>query len=102
MGIFRLKLIFFLLLILVLGRLSFWTEPYGVNVDESTYMAISEVSSFGGTLYVDAVDRKPPGLFWFFEIIGNLFGPWNIHALHIVFLFLALFLAWMAVSSAGS
>ncbi|HEY3358929.1 MAG TPA: hypothetical protein VGQ83_37110 [Polyangia bacterium] len=64
-------------------RLAWLTEPYGVSVDESTYMAMGEVVARGGVPYVDALDRKPPGLFWLFAAVGRVMGPWNIHGVHL-------------------
>ncbi len=84
------RLLLWGLVILIIGRLCYWTEPYGVSVDESTYMAIAETIQNGGVLYESAVDRKPPALFFFYAGLGLIFGPWNIHALHIVFLFIFL------------
>lgn len=83
-------------LILFLARLSFFTEPMGISVDESTYLSIAEVLEKGGRLYVDALDRKPPGLFWLYQIHQKIFGHWNIHALHFSIFLLSLFLAYLA------
>ncbi len=74
------------LFVLLLARVCYWTEPYGVSVDESTYLAIAEIPQAGGTLYLNAVDRKPPGLFWIYQMVGEVAGPWNIHAVHLLFL----------------
>ncbi len=78
---------------LFIGRLSYISEPYGISVDESTYLSISEVLHSGGTLYKDVVDRKPPGLFAAYFGIGSVFGVWNIHALHFVFFLITLAIA---------
>jgi hypothetical protein len=78
---------------LVVGRLAFFTEPFGISVDESTYLSIAEILQRGGVLYRDAVDRKPPGLFWFYEGIGTVFGVWNLSAVHFVFFVLIILLA---------
>lgn len=84
-----------LLGLLILGRLSYFTEPFGISVDESVYMTLAEATQTG-TLYIDAVDRKPPGLIALYRFIGELSSPWNIHAVHIVFIFLTLLLALSA------
>lgn len=80
----------------VLGRLAVFTEPYGISVDESNYMTLGQRLMDGGLPYVDAIDRKPPGVFWCFEGLGHLWGPWNIHGVHILFGVFCLFLAWLA------
>ncbi|MDB5039264.1 MAG: hypothetical protein JWQ35_2792 [Bacteriovoracaceae bacterium] len=86
----RLTRVFVLLMILVVGRLCYLSEPYGVSVDESTYLSMAEVLHHGGTLYKDVVDRKPPALIWTYQLIGDLFGSWNIHAVHFVFFLILL------------
>jgi len=90
------RLFLFVLLILICGRLSLFTEPLGISVDESTYLTMAERVSAGGTLYVDAVDRKPPGLIWTYQGIASLFGTWNIHAIHFVFLLLSALISMLA------
>jgi len=84
------------LLILIVGRLVYWLEPYGVSVDESIYLAVAEAWNHYGTLYVDAVDRKPPLFYGIYLAMGNLFGFFNIHAAHIVFLLMTFMLCWGA------
>lgn len=84
------KWILSLSFLLLLGRLCFFTEPFGVSVDESTYMTLAEIIRSGGTPYVDAVDRKPVGLFWLYAGLGGLGGDWNIHFIHAVFFLIAL------------
>lgn len=91
----------FLLAVLIVGRLCYWSEPYGVSVDESTYMALAEILQSGGVAYIDAVDRKPPGLFWLYAGIGHFFGPWNIHAVHFIFFGMTVLLAGLAAYVAG-
>lgn len=45
------------------------------NNDEAYVATVADVIAHGGKLYVDAVDRKPPGLFylyhWLFEVTGS-------------------------------
>lgn len=78
------------------GRLSWFSEPYGISVDESTYMAMGDIVARGGIPYRDALDRKPPGLFWMFSMLGKAFGPWNIHAVHGVAFLMTLLLCLAA------
>lgn len=94
--------IFFGFAILVIGRLAFFTEPYGISVDESTYMAISERALTEGALYEVAVDRKPPLLFWTYQAIQLVFGVWNIHAIHFISILWILALALIAERWAGT
>ncbi|MGA0164776.1 MAG: hypothetical protein ACO3LE_11150, partial [Bdellovibrionota bacterium] len=56
----------------------------------------------GGTLYVDAIDRKPPGLIWIFALVGSIFGWANIHVIHFLIFFLTLGLAIAAARFSGS
>ena len=46
-----------------------------LNNDEAYIATVADVLGSGGRLYVDAVDRKPPGVFylyhWLFEITGS-------------------------------
>lgn len=81
---------------LAASRLSFFSEPYGISVDESTYMALGERILRGGIPYLDALDRKPPGVFWFFALLGKILGPWNIHSLHLMAFLLCGILALLA------
>jgi 4-amino-4-deoxy-L-arabinose transferase-like glycosyltransferase len=45
------------------------------NNDEAYVATVADVIAHGGRLYVDAVDRKPPGVFylyhWLFELTGS-------------------------------
>lgn len=79
-----------IILILIIGRMVFLTEPYGVSVDESTYLAVAEAWDHYGTPYVDGVDRKPPLLYGLYWLTGKVFGFFNIHGVHLVFFLWAL------------
>lgn len=91
-----LRLALVVVAICLAGRLCYFSEPFGVSVDESTYLAMSEVLNSGGVLYKDVVDRKPPALIWTYQFISKVFGQWNIHAVHFVFFVMILFLAYLA------
>ncbi len=45
------------------------------NNDEAYIATVADVLAHGGRLYVDVVDRKPPGVFylyhWLFELTGS-------------------------------
>jgi len=75
---------FYLLGLAALARISFWTESFGVSVDESNYMAIAEAWDHYGTIYLDAVDRKPPLLYAVYWLLGKGFGFFHLHAIHLV------------------
>lgn len=96
------KYIFLGILILVLGRLTFFTDPYAVSVDESTYMALAERADYAGHLYAHAVDRKPPFLLWSYEAIQKIFGTWNIHGVHFIAILWTLALGFMAARLTGT
>lgn len=51
--------------------------------DEETFVTFARVMLHGGTPYVAVVDNKPPGLFYWYEIILKLFGDTNVLAVHI-------------------
>lgn len=89
-------IILYVLLILAVGRIVYILEPWGISVDESTYMAVAEAWDRYGKLYVDAIDRKPPLVYGFYYVIGNLFGFWNLHGVHFVFFLLAFALCMIA------
>ncbi|MBN8555380.1 MAG: hypothetical protein J0L93_08050 [Deltaproteobacteria bacterium] len=76
------KSIFFILFILVVGRLVYFLEPLGISVDESTYLAVAEAWNHYGKLYVDAIDRKPPLVYGLYYQMGSMNGFWNINAVH--------------------
>lgn len=81
---------------LLFGRLVFWLEPFAISVDESTYLAVAEAWNHYGKAYVDGVDRKPPFLYGLYEVIGDIFGFFNIHAVHMVFLLITLVICLIA------
>lgn len=77
------------------GRIVFWTEPYGISVDESTYLAIAEAWDHYGGLYIHSIDRKPPLLYALYWLIGKVFGFWNIHGPHLVAIAATLLICWI-------
>jgi hypothetical protein len=90
------------IVLIVLGRLCIFVEPFGVSVDESNYLTLAELVNQGEVPYVGSVDRKPPGLFWFFAAHGKIFGDWNIHAMHLSFIALTFLLGLMMMAMTGS
>ncbi|TVQ78653.1 MAG: hypothetical protein EA369_06525 [Bradymonadales bacterium] len=77
---------FALLLLIVAARIVYWLEPFGISVDEHVYLAVAEAWSHYGSLYLDAVDRKPPLFLAIYRVIGELFGFFNVHAIHLSFI----------------
>lgn len=51
-----------------------------LNSDEATIGTIARVLRHGGTLYRDAVDRKPPGAFMVYRLLEPVFGDWTLVA----------------------
>lgn len=94
------KLFYISCFLFVVGRLSYFTEPYFLNLDETVYMTLAERSDDGFVLYKEAVDRKPPGLIWLYEIIGKLSSFWNINAFHFVFFLYQIFLGFLLIKIA--
>ena len=52
--------------------------------DESVYSVVANEMIDGGRPYIDAVERKPPLLFWTYEAIFKVAGKNNWPALHLV------------------
>lgn len=61
---------------------SLWTPL--LDVDESQFVGYAQALLDGGKPYVDSVDTKPLGIYWFFAIILSLFGKYNMIAVHAV------------------
>jgi 4-amino-4-deoxy-L-arabinose transferase-like glycosyltransferase len=60
--------------------------------DEGVYAVVATEMLRGGQPYVDAVERKPPLLFYIYEGILKLAGMYNLQALHVAML------AWVCVT----
>src|SRR5437660_12573123 len=58
--------------------------------DEAGYSVIANEIVDGGRPYIDAVDRKPPLLFWTYAAVFKVAGEYNWMALHILSLIWAL------------
>lgn len=65
----------------VLMRLPALTHPRPIN-DEDFYSVIAFEMLDGGKPYVDAVDRKPPLIFWTYSAIFAIGGDYNWYFLH--------------------
>lgn len=58
--------------VLLLVRLTFLHEPF--ERDEGFYSTIAQVILDGGVPYRDAIDMKPPGVFYIYAVAISLFG----------------------------
>src|ERR1700751_4737398 len=53
--------------------------------DEAVYGAIAALLNQGGRLYADGgVDNKPPGIYWLYAATFEVFGPYQMTAIHAV------------------
>ena len=53
--------------------------------DEAVYGSIAALMNQGGALYSDGgVDNKPPGIFWTYAATFDLFGTYQMTAVHLV------------------
>jgi len=69
-------------------------HPQAID-DEETYSVVANVIVDGGRPYVDAIERKPPLLFWTYAGVVEAAGKYNWRALHTVAL------AWTLGTMAG-
>jgi 4-amino-4-deoxy-L-arabinose transferase-like glycosyltransferase len=83
-----------LILLTVATRLPSLVHPQAID-DETVYSVVANEIVDGGRPYVDAVERKPPLLFWTYAAVFRLAGKYDWPALHIVAL------AWTLGTMAG-
>jgi 4-amino-4-deoxy-L-arabinose transferase-like glycosyltransferase len=83
-----------LVLLTVATRLPALVHPRAID-DEAVYSVVANEIVDGGRPYVDAVERKPPLLFWTYAAVFRLAGKYNWYALH------AVALAWTLFTMAG-
>ncbi len=67
--------------ILTLGYIFGNIHPGELDTDGGIFAAIAYKELHGGTLYVDAYENKPPGIFYFLEIFLSLI-PHKVYALY--------------------
>ena len=72
-----------LVLLTVLLRLPAVMHPKYID-DEGGYAVVAHELLHGGTLYISALDRKPPLLFWIYTAIFFVVGHYNWVALHLI------------------
>ncbi len=63
--------------------------------DEAVYSVVANAIVHGGSPYVDAIERKPPLLFWVYAAIFEASGAYNWTALH------AVAVVWVLLTMAG-
>jgi 4-amino-4-deoxy-L-arabinose transferase-like glycosyltransferase len=72
-----------LILLTVLLRLPALLHPMTLD-DEGGYAVVAHEILFGGTVYEDALDRRPPGIFWTYAAIFRAVGPYAWAPFHAV------------------
>jgi 4-amino-4-deoxy-L-arabinose transferase-like glycosyltransferase len=72
-----------IVLLTVLTRLPSLLHPQPID-DEARYSVVANEIVDGGRPYVDAVERKPPLLFWTYAAVFKAAGKYNWKALHAV------------------
>src|SRR6516165_12367047 len=90
---FRLALLGIVLLTVAI-RLPSLVHPQPID-SEGMYSVVANEIVDGGRPYIDAVERKPPLLFWTYAAIFNVAGKFNWKALHIAAL------VWTRCAMAG-
>jgi 4-amino-4-deoxy-L-arabinose transferase-like glycosyltransferase len=83
-----------LVLLTVVTRLPSLLHPWSID-DEAVYSIVGNEIVDGGRPYVDAVERKPPLLFWLYAGIFEATGKFNPAGLHVVAL------GWTLATMAG-
>src|SRR5438874_1124703 len=72
-----------IILLTVVIRLPSLLHPQPID-SEAMYSVVANEIVDGGRPYIDAVERKPPLLFWTYAAIFKVAGKFNWKALHIV------------------
>src|SRR5438874_9642118 len=83
-----------LILLTVVIRLPSLLHPRPIN-SEAMYSVVANEIVDGGRPYLDAVERKPPLLFWTYAAVFKVAGKFNWTALHVVAL------VWSLCAMAG-
>ena len=71
-----------IVLLTVVTRLPSLLHPQPI-INEAIYSVVANKIIDGGRPYVDAVERKPPLLFWTYAAIFEVAGKYNWKALHV-------------------
>ena len=83
-----------IVLLTIATRLPSLQHPQAID-DEAAYSVVANEIVDGGRPYIDAVDRKPPLLFWTYAAVFEVAGKYNWMALH------AVALVWTLGTMAG-
>jgi 4-amino-4-deoxy-L-arabinose transferase-like glycosyltransferase len=83
-----------IVLLTIATRLPSLQHPQAID-DEAAYSVVANEIVDGGRPYIDAVDRKPPLLFWTYSAVFTVAGKYNWMALH------AVALVWTLGTMAG-
>ncbi len=81
------------LAVTILLRVPALIHPSAID-DEETYAVVATEMVDGGLPYADAIERKPPLLFWTYAAIFAVAGKYNWVALHVVGLAWVLATMW--------
>src|SRR5438045_7806565 len=83
-----------IILLTVVIRLPSLLHPHPID-SEAMYSVVANEIVDGGRPYIDAVERKPPLLFWTYAAVFKVAGKYNWKALHTVAL------VWTLCAMAG-
>ncbi|HEX7517524.1 MAG TPA: glycosyltransferase family 39 protein [Chthoniobacterales bacterium] len=83
-----------IVLLTVATRLPSLLHPRAID-DETAYSVVANEVVDGGLPYVDAVERKPPLVYWTYAAVFKVAGKYNWTALH------AVAIAWTLCTMAG-
>src|ERR1700704_5442431 len=72
-----------IVLLTVATRLPSLLHPQPID-DEEVYALVANEIVDGGRPYIDAVERKPPLLFWTYAAVYEVAGEYNWKALHAI------------------
>src|SRR5205814_8506295 len=85
---------FGIILLTIAIRLPSLVHPRAID-SEAMYSVVANEIVDGGKPYLDAVERKPPLLFWTYAAVYELAGKYNWKVLHVVAL------VWTLATMAG-
>ncbi len=82
-------------------RLPVFLRPI-FDADEGQYAAIAQLMRAGGTLYGDGgVDFKPPGIYWTYASVFDVFGGYAMWAVHLLTILVVIATAWLVAAIAA-
>lgn len=84
----------YLFLLNAVLRIPSFLNPF-TSDDEAIYASMAEVVLNGGTYFVDTVDHKPPLTVWLYAVLFNLFGEYNMAAIHVALVLWVFLTSWV-------